>query len=395
MPAPYRREYYMRIVRSWIDKPLIKVLTWVRRVWKTTLLKQIQQEFWLLDTVYINFEDLQYRSITNYESLYELLTQRIEQWAQWVFIDEVQRVEQRERVINSIHTTHPEIPLFITWSNSTLLASDLTTYLRGRYIEIPVFPFSYDEFIDYKRLDRWVDSFATYLNQWWMPVTYMFEHEHEQRQQLRWIINTIFVNDILERHHIREVKLLEDILMYSIQQTWSEMSASSLHKWIVWQWKKVSINTVTDYLRYLQEAYLLYPVEFYDIQWKKRFERKMKQYCVDHSLRNHLFSGFDEWRWKQLENIVYIAALRHGWSVSVWVNWWYEVDFILERNWKKIYLQVAYSLATSEVVEREYRSLTKIGDAFPKYVVSLDAIPQEAIQGIRNIQARNLETILD
>lgn len=388
------RTHYLNHIEKSFSKPFIKVLIGMRRVGKTTILKQLKEHFDWNKPILINFELLEYKHLWEMETLYNYLTDTIEQGSNAIFLDEIQRVQDREKVVNSLHTKYPQVQLIITGSNSSMLSTELSTFLRWRYIEFEIYPFSYDEFCEYHAFAKESASFQDYLRQWGLPSTYHFPME-ERASHVMQIMNTIFFKDIVEKHGIKDARLLEEVFYFLLQNTGNITNANKLANHLKNKWLVTNQNTVYTYMWYLVDALTLYEVPLYDVQGKTLFERQKKWYSVDHGMRHLLFSWFDTGLGKELENIVYIEARRRGWEVYVWRIGKHEVDFVLTKGTQKKYIQVAYLLADEAVIQREFTPLEKIHDAFPKYVVSLDPLVYSHPWGIQHIQAWEIGKVFE
>jgi uncharacterized protein len=389
-----KRKESLDKIKLYINKPFIKVLTGLRRSGKTTIMNQLFDLFPKDKILYINKESKQWDDLFDEESLYQYLIKQIKSGKKYIFVDEIQIIKNWEKAILSIFTEYPSIEIFITWSNSSLLSSDLTTLLRGRYIQISVFPFSYEEFCEFYNLDLSLSSFERYIWEWWLPSLYHLDTQEQKNERSKNLINTIFLRDIVERYSIKDVWLLTELFYFIVNNIGNITNLSTILRYLKSKNIKSNVNTLESYLSYLKNSYLVYDVSLYNLQWKSVFQRERKLYIADHLFRKVIFGWFDQWLWKILENIVYINSVRKWYVVFVGKFNDKEIDFVLEKEWKKIYLQVTYILSDQKVIDREFWNLKLIKDNYPKYVLSMDNISIWNVDGIKHIPIWELETIL-
>lgn len=388
-----KREIYEKQINAVFWKTFIKVLVGQRRVGKSTLLKSIIKKF--SNTIVIDKEQKKFDEIYNEEKLYQYLKKNITQKTELIAIDEIQNIQSREKAILSIFNEHQDIEIRITGSNSAMLSSELSTNLRGRYISIHIYPFVYSEYCLYMNTKPWFESMQSYINDGTMPSVYPLLSIPNNNQRRKDIVNSIVLKDIIQRYNIRDIHFIYDIYQFLLNNMGNITSNKSLLSYISSLGKKISINTLQQYLTYLCDAFLVYECLLYNIQGKKVFERLRKYYVSDASMKKIYFWGYDNFFWKNIENIVFMTAKSYGREAYVGRIKDNEVDFILEKDGKKIYLQVAYLLTNEKVIQREYHSLAEITtDTRPKYVVSLDQINFWTKNGIQHIQLWNLEEIL-
>lgn len=387
------RHIYESQIDTLLWKSVIKIFTGQRRTGKSRLLQSVANRF----DAYVLSIDCEYLDILQdieHTWFHTYMQNKLWDWSyQALCIDEIQKIDQRELALLSIHREYPSLEIWITWSNSDLLASDLTTHLRGRCIQIPVYPFGYMEYCQYFWYEQDVTSFTAYLTDGGIPFLYPFrDDEAMYTLQSKNIIDTIFVRDIVERYNIQDIHLLRTLFQYLVNTAGNIFSAQAFLKYYNIK-HKTTYLTLQHYLSYLTKAYMIYPVDIYNLEWKRIVQRQQKYYSSDHSWRKVLFSHHDWWYGKELENIVYIDALRHGRDVYVWKIWWVEVDFVLEKWSKKIYIQVTHSLSSDEVIAREFGNLEKIRDSYPKYVISMDPLVYTHPGGIHHLRFWEMDQI--
>lgn len=387
-----QRSFYHDKIASYLWKPIIKVLTGMRRVGKTTLLQQLAVHH--KHSYLVAMDDL---SIPRYsaQELHDHLMKQVNVWYTLLLIDEIQTIPEREKAINSLHrNVWDHVDIVITWSTSMLLSSELSTLLAGRYIEIHVTPFSFDEYCIWKQIKQDRPWFLQYIQDGWIPALYIFSEQAEKKQRAKSIVDTIVYKDIVQKHDIRDPSLLQQLIHYLTDNIWSITNIANIAKELSKQNRSVHPATLSNYVTYICETFYIYHTPLYDIQWKKVFDRWVKYYLADPIFRTLMMSWFEGGIGKSLENIIAMHARRYGRSIYTWRNWSLEVDFILERLGQKKYIQVAYLTSNEEVANREYRSLEKISDAWPKYYITLDEFPLQPYNGIIHIPAWEMASIL-
>lgn len=395
-----QRTEYLEQLRSWKDEEVIKVVTGLRRCGKSTLLKQYKDlllEMGVEDSqiIYLNFEELENEELTDYKILYQFLKSRIdENRKNYIFLDEVQLVDSYEKVVDSLYVKE-YVDLYITGSNSYMLSSDLATLLTGRYIEIKMLPLSFREFC--MMTNTCGDSaFAEFMKIGGLPYVAKMDRRSEKPNiYLEGIYNTVIVKDIEERQRRREsdpnkrkindITLLKSIAKYLASVIGSPVSIKSITDYLTSNGRKVSANTVGDYVEALSEAFIFYDVERFDIVGKELLKANRKFYMVDLGLRNYILPrrvydlGFS------LENIVYFELLRRGYRVNIGKIGNTEVNFVTRKNDEIIYYQVTADMTSEETFEREMRPLKQIRDNYEKIILTLDKFSVGNYEGIKVI----------
>ena len=377
-----KRELYLRRIRPFIDKHVIKVLTGIRRCGKSVMLKLIQEELIeqgaeLHQILSLNFEDLSNTKLTKPDALHEKVMMEYENnpGLRYLFFDEIQEVAEWERCINSLHSKEC-FDIYITGSNAKLLSGELATYLSGRYIEIHVYPFSFKEFIKLYSSDNetTVDSyFDSYVEIGGFPFISRFADEPNAiAQYLKDIYSSVLIKDVIKRNQFRDVDLLERILLFVVAHIGETFSANSISKYFKSEGRKVAPETVLNQLKGCEEAFLFHRAQRIDLVGKQILQVNDKYYIADHGLRQAVYGNNARDIQRTLENIVYMEMLRRGYKVYVGRAGNKEVDFVCEKSRERIYLQVAYLLASEETIEREFSVLLGINDNYPKYVLSMD-----------------------
>lgn len=404
------------------NKKFIKVITGIRRCGKSTLLKLYSQELNKNkdnNIIYINFEEFKYQYITNKE-LYEILKKEIKPNT-YLLLDEIQRVKKWELVINSLFAEYEDIDIYITGSNAYLLSSELSTYLAGRYVEIKLYPFSFKEFLEFHKLEKNNHSFNAYIKYGGMPslsnnfIQTIIDLKMEKDKDgiydivfengdlaleygeikiknetiinsiLDGICSSIIIKDILEQVQIKEVKTLKRIILFLSDNIGNITSLNKIKNTLKSETKgeNTHIKTIESYITALQNAFLFYEVERYDIKGKEYLQSLNKYYIADIGLRNHLL-GKNTDRGRILENIVFLELIRRGYKVYIGKINNLEIDFIAEKNNEKIYFQVTETMMGEETRNRELRSLKEIRDNYEKIVLSMDEIFLENEEGIKH-----------
>lgn len=380
-----KREIYMQRIRPFMNTDLIKVFTGIRRAGKSVMLELVKNE--LKESgiseenfLCINFEQFSNSQYLDVESLYKKIVdfQKNTKDKIYLFFDEIQEVTGWEKCINSCRIDF-DCDIYITGSNAKLLSGELATYLAGRYVEFVIYPFSFAEFFEMNLLKNPnVDKstcFMQFLKTGGMPFLSNFPDDDSAKSQyLIDIYNSVVLKDVVKRNNIRDVDTLERIVAYAFSNIGHIFSATSLSKYFKSENRKISHDTILNYLKFCSEAFLFYKINRYDLEGKKIVTVNEKYYCADHGLREALFGKNIQNIDQVLENIVCLELLRRNYKVYVGKKGDLEIDFIAEKQGKKIYIQVAYLLANEETIRREFSVYNSVKDSYPKYVVSMDEL---------------------
>lgn len=377
------REIYMKRIRPFINTELIKVFTGIRRSGKSVMLELVKNELKKSGVSDKNFLCINFEQFSNSELLdAKILHKRIVEFQKsadgkiYLFFDEIQEVDGWEKCINSCRVDF-DCDIYITGSNAKLLSGELATYLAGRYVEFVIYPFSFAEFLEMNRQkNSQIDKsacFTAFLKTGGMPfLANFFGDDSAKNQYLMDIYNSVVLKDVVKRNNIRDVDTLERIIAYAFSNIGHIFSATSLSKYFKSEKRNISHDTILNYLKFCADAFLIYKISRYDLEGKKVLTVNEKYYCADHGLREAVFGKNTQNIDQILENIVCLELLRRNFKVFVGKKDESEIDFIAERNSVKIYVQVAYLLASEETVRREFSVYDSIKDNFPKYVVSMD-----------------------
>lgn len=373
----------MQRIRPFINTDLIKVFTGIRRAGKSVMLELVKNE--LKESgigeenfLCINFEQFSNSQFLDVESLYKKITdfQKNTKGKIYLFFDEIQEVDGWEKCINSCRIDF-DCDIYITGSNAKLLSGELATYLAGRYVEFVIYPFSFAEFFEMNLIknpnaDK-ATCFMQFLKTGGMPFLSNFpDNDSAKSQYLIDIYNSVVLKDVVKRNNIRDVDTLERIVAYAFSNIGHIFSATSLSKYFKSENRKISHDTILNYLKFCSDAFLFYKINRYDLEGKKIVTVNEKYYCADHGLREALFGKNIQNIDQVLENIVCLELLRRNYKVYVGKKGDLEIDFIAEKQGKKIYIQVAYLLANDETIKREFSVFNSVKDSYPKYVVSMD-----------------------
>lgn len=376
------RDRYIEKIKNFIDKPIVKILTGMRRVGKSTILKTIKNDV-LKDIpeenkIYMNFESFEYFEINNASSLKEYLNEKLkdQKGKVYFFFDEIQLIEDWEKVINALRVSF-DSDIYITGSNSKLISGDLATLLAGRYVEFEIQPFTFDEFSQiYNKLNLSRDElFQKFIKIGGMPGLKYFKLEEEVSQKyLNDIYNTVLVKDVLNYNNIRDVDIFNRILSFVMQNIGATFSASAIKNYLKSENRNISVDTVLNYLEYCNRAFVLKKVPRFDLEGKKLLKVDEKYYLTDHGFRQSMgFSNLKDIE-KTLENIVYIELISRGYDVKIGKVKDREIDFVAKRGEIISYFQISYLMENEKTREREFGVYDLIKDNYPKYVLSMDKL---------------------
>lgn len=394
-----KRERYIKKIRPFMGGELIKVLTGMRRSGKSVMLNLIKNELreqGVPETQFItfNFESLSNAEYCTANALYQELKRQLTSITGkgYLFFDEIQEVENWEKCINSVRVDF-DCDIYITGSNAKLLSGELATYLGGRYVEFTILPFSFEEYIEYRKETnnglQLADEFKNYLYVGGMPfITTLQNDKSAAMQYLRDIYNSIILKDVVKRNKIRDVDLLERIIAYVLANIGHTFSAGSISNYFKSENRKVSPETILNYIRACCDAYLFFKLKREDIPGKKILTVNEKYYAVDHGIRQAVFGGNTRDIDQILENVICMELIRRGYNVTIGKYGEKEIDFIASKNSSKIYIQVAYLLSSNETIEREFGAYDMIRDNYPKYVLTLDDFDMSR-NGIKHLNIRD------
>ncbi len=400
----YKRNEYTDKIADYVGNRLVKVLVGQRRSGKSYILRQVAKQ--LVDngvkpenTLFVSREFTDLEFLKTYKELDELIkvykkelnpTGKV-----YIFIDEIQMIEGWEKVVNSYSQDFSEsYELFVSGSNSKMLSGELATLLSGRYVCFEIFPFSYSEYIGITEKERGRQSYTEYMNSGGLPELFMLQKQELKRNYVSAIKDTVLLRDIIQRHNIRDPKLLEDIFVFLVNNASNLISVTNIVNYFKNQGRKTSYEAVSAYIGYIEDTFLVHRCDRYDIKGKDTLSGNAKFYINDLAYRNYLYPGYGYGFGYIAENLIYLELCRAGYDVYVGALRNKEVDFVAKKADLVIYLQSTYMLSDEATVEREYSALEAIGDNFEKVVVSLDELSMPLRGGIKHIQAWNLADIL-
>lgn len=389
------RERYMDNIRDFIDKPVIKVITGMRRSGKSTLLELTRQELLGMGKdsdhiIYMNFESLRYDHLKEYKALYRNLIELEEKISGklYILLDEIQEVDGWQQAVNSLRVDI-DCDIYVTGSNARLLSGELATLLAGRYVEIRVYPLDFKEYLEFSGTNEGEtelsiqENFSNYVRFGGLPGIHQMTWEESRiMQYLQDIYNSVLLKDVIARNNIRDTALLESIIRYLMDNIGNTFSAKTITDFLKSQGRKLSIETVYNYLRALESAFLIHKVVRFDIKGKKILETQEKYYLSDLGIRHAVMGYRDNDITGVLENIVYQELLRRGYTVTIGKQGVAEVDFVADRLDERLYVQVCYIL-TPENTNREFAPLEAITDNYEKVVLSMDTLLHINRGGIR------------
>lgn len=401
------RDFYTSNILKYLNSPIIKVLIWQRRVWKSTILKSIIKYLYESKTIkeenffYINKELPIYDHIKNYDDLkneFQIFLKTTSPWKIFIWIDEIQDIIWWEKFINWVLASYQEnAEIFITWSNSFLLSSELSTYITWRYIDIHIYPLSFSEFCIFKKNIETKQNFIEYLKYWWLPAIFKMDYNDEIIfSYLNSVYSTIVLKDIIQYNSIKNINFFKDLYKYTLSNIWNIISWKKIKDYLKSQNISLWNDTVLNFLHYWENTFILNKVYSVNPDTKKYFEIYNKYYAWDLWLRNSLvWFDFKRDIWKLIENYVFLELKRNWYDLKIWrLSSGKEIDFIAEKNWITKYFQVCYLLWSEETITREYSSLEEIRDNWEKYVVSFDDIDFWISWWIKHINIMKLSTVL-
>ena len=395
---------YTDKIFDYIGNRLVKVLVGQRRAGKSYILRQIayrlvQDGINPQNIFYINKEFTDFDCVKDYHDLEILLKQYKEALKPvgkvWLFIDEIQNVTGWEHFVNSYSQNFADnYEIFISGSNSKMLSGELATLLSGRYVNFEIFPFSYQEYIGITGKDDHRQSYLDYMESGALPELFILPNNETRRNYVAAIKDTVLLRDIIQRNSIKDPKLLEDIFIYLVNNASKLISITNILNFFKSKKRKTTYDTISNYIGYIEDTFLIHKVERYDIRGKETISGNCKYYINDLAYKNYLYPGFAYGIGYKLENLVYLQLRRSGYDVYVGAMRDKEVDFVAMKGDHILYLQSTYLLSDEQTVRREYAPLEAIQDNYDKYVVSFDEISYPSNKGIKHIQAWKLAEVI-
>ena len=378
-----KREMYLKKIRDSYDSELIKIIVGVRRSGKSVLMMQIIDELKEKGInedhiIYINFEDYDYTDYTKPKEFNKYIKDKIKDNDKYYLLfDEIQNVEDFEKVINSFRVTM-NVSIFITGSNSKVLSGDLSTHLAGRYINIKMMPFTFSEYLELQNSQGIIkdkdEAFLEYVEWGGMHQIYNSTSIQERKMYLRDLYNTVILKDIVERNNIKDVNLLNRVIQFMMENIGGVISANSITKFLKNDNVITSVDTVLNYIEYINNSMIASKTSRYNIRGKSVMTLLEKYYVVDLGLLQLKSSPIEKKVGGRLENIVYNELIARGYDVYIGKTDNGEIDFVVDDFGDRFYIQVADYLSSDEVVEREFGAYKNVADNFPKYVITMDKI---------------------
>lgn len=389
------RPYYLDILKTYRDVPLVKVLAGIRRCGKSTILKMLIDEMkkrGIRDDqiLHYSFDSLEYEDIKTAKTLFAYLKQHLfSEGKTYLFLDEIQEVKSWEKVVNSLMTDY-DVDIYVTGSNSRMMSSEISTYLTGRYISFRVYPLSFSEYMTFrKEYTEILDShteLSNYLRLGGFPAVHLQQYTPDEVYTIvKDIYNSTIFTDIVRRNQIRKVDQLERIVKFAFDNVGRTFSTASISKYLKSENRAIDNETVYNYLSKLESAYILHRCSRFDVKGKEILKTQEKFYLADPALRYSVLGYSSDSVAAMLENVIYLELLRRGYEVYVGKLDSSEIDFIATKQENKMYIQVSQEIGSPETEKREYGRLLDIRDNYPKYVLRADAFAGGNYEGIKTM----------
>ena len=391
------RKEYLEKLKKWKDKDLIKVITGIRRCGKSTLFElyiDYLKSIGIEDNhiISINLEDPD-NEFDTYKDLYKYVKEQIkDKKPYYVFLDEVQKVSEFQKAVDGLYIIK-NVDVYITGSNAFLLSGELATLLTGRYIEIKMYPLSFEEYLSYYEKDANEKIYLDYINRSSFPYALKLEEESEIDDYLDALYNTIIVKDIGQRKKIADTLMLRTVAKFMFNNIGNCLSIKKIADTLTSDGRSISVHTVESYLESLVESYVFNKVSRFDIKGKQYLQSGEKYYATDVTMRYALLGRRNIDAGHILENIVYLELIRRGYKVYVGKTGEKEIDFVAENKEGFTYFQVVYTTREKTTLERELAPLQDINDHYPKYILTMDIDPIADYDGIKKINV--LEWLLE
>lgn len=383
------RQHYLNMLKIYRDVPLVKILAGIRRCGKSTILEMLRDDLLKsgIDADHIismRYTSEDYDDGMTDKDMYQGIKERMTGDGRcYLLLDEVQEIAGWEKAVNSL-LENADTDIYVTGSNSKLMASEISTYLTGRYVSIPVYTLSFSEYLEFKKSDSrpQKELLNEYLRMGGFPIVALGNFDERSSYQIvEGIYNSVINNDITKRHHVTNFDLFNRVVKYIVENVGKTFSANAIAKFLKSEGRSLSVEAVYNYLNWLEKAFVIYRCQRYDLQGKSVLKTQEKFYLADASLK-YCMMGFNPKSLAvMLENIVYFELRRRGYEVYIGKNETKEIDFVAVRRDERIYVQVCRSLP--EESDRETANLLEIKDHYPKYVVTLDEFASGNINGVK------------
>lgn len=383
------RQRYLNMLKIYRDVPLVKILAGIRRCGKSTILEMLRDDLLKSGIAADHIITMRYTS-EDYDDgmtdkdMYQGIKERMTgDGRYYLLLDEVQEIAGWEKAVNSL-LENADTDIYVTGSNSKLMASEISTYLTGRYVSIPVYTLSFSEYLEFKKSDSrpQKELLNEYLRMGGFPIVALGNFDERSSYQIvEGIYNSVINNDITKRHHVTNFDLFNRVVKYIVENVGKTFSANAIAKFLKSEGRSLSVEAVYNYLNWLEKAFVIYRCQRYDLQGKSVLKTQEKFYLADASLKYCMMGFNPKSLAAMLENIVYFELRRRGYEVYIGKNETKEIDFVAVRRDERIYVQVCRSLP--EESDRETVNLLEIKDHYPKYVVTLDEFASGNINGVK------------
>lgn len=383
------RQHYLNMLKIYRDVPLVKILAGIRRCGKSTILEMLRDDLLKSGIAADHIISMRYTS-EDYDDgmtdkdMYQGIKERMTGDGRcYLLLDEVQEIAGWEKAVNSL-LENADTDIYVTGSNSKLMASEISTYLTGRYVSIPVYTLSFSEYLEFKKSDSrpQKELLNEYLRMGGFPIVALGNFDERSSYQIvEGIYNSVINNDITKRHHVTNFDLFNRVVKYIVENVGKTFSANAIAKFLKSEGRSLSVEAVYNYLNWLEKAFVIYRCQRYDLQGKSVLKTQEKFYLADASLKCCMMGFNPKSLAAMLENIVYFELRRRGYEVYIGKNETKEIDFVAVRRDERIYVQVCRSLP--EESDRETANLLEIKDHYPKYVVTLDEFASGNINGVK------------
>ena len=383
------RQHYLNMLKIYRDVPLVKILAGIRRCGKSTILEMLRDDLLKsgIDADHIismRYTSEDYDDGMTDKDMYQGIKERMTGDGRcYLLLDEVQEIAGWEKAVNSL-LENADTDIYVTGSNSKLMASEISTYLTGRYVSIPVYTVSFSEYLEFKKSDSRPkkELLSEYLRMGGFPIVALGNFDERSSYQIvEGIYNSVINNDITKRHHVTNFDLFNRVVKYIVENVGKTFSANAIAKFLKSEGRSLSVEAVYNYLNWLEKAFVIYRCQRYDLQGKSVLKTQEKFYLADASLKYCMMGFNPKSLAAMLENIVYFELRRRGYEVYIGKNETKEIDFVAVRRDERIYVQVCRSLP--EESDRETVNLLEIKDHYPKYVVTLDEFASGNINGVK------------
>ena len=383
------RQRYLNMLKIYRDVPLVKILAGIRRCGKSTILEMLRDDLLKSGIAADHIISMRYTS-EDYDDgmtdkdMYQGIKERMTgDGRYYLLLDEVQEIAGWEKAVNSL-LENADTDIYVTGSNSKLMASEISTYLTGRYVSIPVYTLSFSEYLEFKKSDSRPkkELLSEYLRMGGFPIVALGNFDERSSYQIvEGIYNSVINNDITKRHHVTNFDLFNRVVKYIVENVGKTFSANAIAKFLKSEGRSLSVEAVYNYLNWLEKAFVIYRCQRYDLQGKSVLKTQEKFYLADASLKYCMMGFNPKSLAAMLENIVYFELRRRGYEVYIGKNETKEIDFVAVRRDERIYVQVCRSLP--EESDRETANLLEIKDHYPKYLVTLDEFASGNINGVK------------